>query len=207
MVFGPPGVQSLIDPIAGISPVFLLDSLQGQFPVDVEVGFHKPKYSNSMSNAQGFSLYIMEKNKTDYVSLLADVVFEKTMHEEAAFLPGSEAFPCIDRFAELPHMHMIAQNMRLACQDCQYNDLGVTAGRIGVLRERTLSIERSDGSSELRPAFAQVAMFYLSDPAVENVQFSDVFDLLLFTTCRAFRKIILDDFFFTLFSKKSQTSF
>ena len=57
----------------------------------------------------------------------------------------------------------------LACQDCQYNDLGVSAGRIGVLREKTLSIERPDGSSELRPAFAQVAMFYLSDPAAENV--------------------------------------
>ena len=62
-----------------------------------------------------------------------------------------------------------AHNMRLACQDCQYNDLGVSAGRIAVMREKTLNVERPDGSTELQPAFAQVAVFYVSDPAEENV--------------------------------------
>ena len=114
-------------------------------------------------------LYIHTCETETFEQYLATVILDKVMHEDAAFLSTKEAFESIDKFGALPHMYVIAQNMRLACQDCQYNDLGVTAGRIAVMREKTLNVELPDKTTELRPAFAQVAVFYISDAAKENV--------------------------------------
>ena len=62
-------LQTFIDPIAGVSPVCMIDTLNGKWPQDLEVGFHKPMFGDLMINTQALTVFIAEKNKTDIVML------------------------------------------------------------------------------------------------------------------------------------------
>ena len=160
---------AFIDPISGVSPVCLIDTFRGKLPSDPEAGFHRPMYGDTLSIHQAITVFILERNKTDYVMVFGTVILHRHMNDAAAWMSQDAAYKALTKLQTLNDMTPVSHMLRLSMNDCQHNDIGVTAGRISILRERHTKKKNADGVEWEGPVFEQVAAIYVSDQAEERV--------------------------------------